>query len=218
MQEYVLTLPNDLRRMRIVSAEQVALAMAGLPGFRSINSASFVNPYEKTTTLNYLEIILQAIENGEISCKRSWMDYSGNVTGAEFYAEEIWPWVIKELSDPSPWFGASCQSSLSLSQRIMDNSPEHGLNVHDDKTVHIEDFADKDFILRLVAGLALTISEKLGGKFKKGDVPNASSIGEEVARVLNKVQGLEAESLDGRDFYQRHRKVISKAIKDLNHK
>lgn len=100
-----LDLPAYIRRMRIVSAEQVALVMAGTPEYRHIGESSR-NPYQITLARNYLEIILQAIDNGEISCKCTWQDYSGNVTGAEFYAEEIWPWVVKEISDPSPWYGA----------------------------------------------------------------------------------------------------------------
>ncbi len=93
-----LDLPAYIRRMRIVSAEQVALVMAGTPEYRHIEDIPR-NPYEITLARNYLVIILQAIENGEVSTKSSWQNYSGNITGAEFYAEEIWPWVMKELSD-----------------------------------------------------------------------------------------------------------------------
>ncbi|WP_254698849.1 hypothetical protein [Serratia fonticola] len=118
----ILKIPQDMKRLRIVTADQVAFVMAGngsWPCFEDIEQFS--------EAANFKEVILQAVKFKEItpltaSKKSSWgdssevwyqaidietIDQSSLIHNATFLASEIWPWAEKELSDSSPWYAFS---------------------------------------------------------------------------------------------------------------
>ena len=121
MTDSVLHIPRHIGKLRIVSAERVALIMAGVnPNVESIQDAQNGNYMLWQEAKVYKEIILQAIKLGEVSpmevfifANESWglpdgaevsveLDQVGvglPITNANFLASDIWPWVEKELSD-----------------------------------------------------------------------------------------------------------------------
>ena len=98
MRENILNMPHHLKRQRVVSAEQAAMAMTGVYHLRRFSEFDKEKEPEKyNAILSYLNIVLAALDEGLVA-KSKWSDIAGNITGAEFYAEEIWPWGINEIS------------------------------------------------------------------------------------------------------------------------
>ncbi|WP_152495247.1 hypothetical protein [Dickeya sp. NCPPB 3274] len=123
MTDSVLNIPRHIRRLRIVSAELVALVMAGV----SYEAESIVDAENNNYTFwreakIYKESILQAIKlkeitpikvltpmpasfNGSIDDETILEPHEINIntyiTNADFLASDIWPWAEKELSEDS---------------------------------------------------------------------------------------------------------------------
>lgn len=91
MRENILNMPHHLRRQRVVTAEQAAMAMAGVYRFACLREFDkSYDPERYNMACSYFRIIQEAL-NKELSPKTVWTDIGGNFVNAEFYAEDIWP-------------------------------------------------------------------------------------------------------------------------------
>ncbi|HFS7654663.1 TPA: hypothetical protein ACH1SG_004599, partial [Escherichia coli] len=105
MRENILNMPHHLRRQRVVTAEQAAMAMAGVYHFSRLSEFDKnYDPERYNMAYSYFRIISGALKE-ELSPKTVWTDIGGNFVNAEFNAEDIWPWALEELSAPDVWFG-----------------------------------------------------------------------------------------------------------------
>lgn len=115
-----LNIPRHIGRLRIVSAERVALVMAGVSSdIDNIQDAENGNYTFWNEAKIYKEAILQAIKMKELTPVRAlallperWgapvdsetvldldeINIHTNITNADFLASDIWPWAEKELS------------------------------------------------------------------------------------------------------------------------
>lgn len=162
MRDNSLNLPTHLRRQRIMSASQVAVVMAGsyeYAHFYEIEKSR--DPELYNTAQAYMAMIFHAVEEEGLPCIRRWTDYNGKLTGADFYANDIWPWVVNELSEPAAWYGEDNKPT----QMDNDSAP----------IVQWGEFAGKDTALMMIAGLA-TALEKSGGKYTRNNKLNKSSV------------------------------------------
>lgn len=169
MRENILNLPIHLRRQRSVTAEQAALAMAGVYNCERISELNRHSD-EFNFATSYLRIIIHEVELGNIDCISRYRDICGTVIGAEFYSKDIWPWALQELSEPDCWYG-------------VDN--EHkSENSHSEAAVQWGEFAGKDTALLMIASLA-TAFEKAGGKYTRSNKLNKSAVISTAIKAVN---------------------------------
>lgn len=171
MRENILKLPAHLRRQRIVSAEQVAMAMAGI--YECTYLSQFNHQYDPETSnviSSYFRVILHAVKEEGLQTIRVGTDYNGKLSSAEFYADDIWPWALNELSYPDSWFG-------------IDNPPTQNVIEHETSACW-GDFAGKDTALLMIASLA-TALEKTGGKYTRSNKLNKSAVISTAIKAVN---------------------------------
>ncbi|HHG2550308.1 TPA: hypothetical protein ACPVG6_003376 [Escherichia coli] len=170
MRENILNMPHHLRRLRVVTGEQAAMAMAGVyscSGFDELRDKCAPEIYNIASS--YLKIILSAVNAGELHPKIKWSNSpGGGITGADFYSKDIWPWALEELSAPDIWFGYDEENT---SQAIESVSEVWGK------------FAGKDTALKLIAGMAIAL-EKKGGKYVRGKNLNKSEVARSASRLI----------------------------------
>lgn len=99
MRENIFNMPHHLRRQRMVTAEQAAMAMAGVYSCSRLDELKAKFPPEiYNIASSYLRIILSAVNAEELHPKRTWSSSpGGDITGADFYSNDIWPWAVKEI-------------------------------------------------------------------------------------------------------------------------
>ena len=168
MRENILNMPHHLRRQRVVTAEQAAMAMAGVYSCCRLDEMKAKFPPEiYNIASSYLKIILSAVNAVELHPQRTWSSSpGGDITGADFYSNDIWPWADKEITATDSWFGCDQDSACEEHQPIPSGWGE---------------YAGKETALKLIAGMALAL-EKSGGKYVRGKKLNKS----EVARSASK--------------------------------
>ncbi|MER3139514.1 hypothetical protein [Salmonella enterica] len=151
----MIDLPFHIKRLRIVTLEQAALAMAGLSGECDDIETAIAGKYtgyEKAVT--FKEIIIQAIKLHELIPLQAYQTPNPmydlppavhlridneNITlesplvDATFLAKDIWPWVINELSGSNPLYTPDILENknlniedISLTQKSID-SPIKGI-------------------------------------------------------------------------------------------
>ncbi|MCU6369347.1 hypothetical protein [Enterobacter quasiroggenkampii] len=168
MRENILNMPTHLRRQRIVTCEQVAMAMAGVYHCSSLSEFDMVYDPEKYNEIcSFLNIILNALGE-ELIPKGVWKNRGGNIINAQLYAADVWPWALNELSEPGAWFGYIEDSS---SKADSSESAKWG------------DFLGKDTALKLIAGMAIAL-EKKGGKFTRGNRLNKSEVARTASHMI----------------------------------
>ncbi|EIX9630346.1 TPA: hypothetical protein ACYEM7_004608 [Klebsiella pneumoniae] len=168
MRENILNMPHHLRRQRVVTAEQAAMAMAGVYRFACLREFDkSYDPERYNMACSYFRII-QAALNKELSPKTVWTDIGGNFVNAEFYAEDIWSWAIKELSAEDVWYGCEEENAAHANEHVPGVWGE---------------FAGKDTALKLIAGMAIAL-EKAGGKYVRGKKLNKSEVARSVSRII----------------------------------
>ncbi|MGA9608478.1 MAG: hypothetical protein WBR21_15890 [Rouxiella badensis] len=185
MRENILNLPIHLRRQRSVTAEQVALAMAGIYNADKISELN-KNFDEYNIAHAYLKVIIHEVRLGNLVFKSLWQDIGKNITGAEFYSKDIWPWALQELSEPDYWYGAGSE-----------HNPEGS---YSEPSVQWSEFAGKDTALMLISGMAVAL-EQSGGKYVRGGKINKSAVAEAARKAIND--------------YGRGTEITPKALTDL---
>lgn len=170
MRENILNMPHHLRRQRVVTAEQAAMAMAGVYSCSRLDELKAKFPPEiYNIASSYLRIILSAVNAEELHPKRTWSSSpGGDITGADFYSNDIWPLAVKEISATDSWFGCDPDSSSEKHQPL--------------RSVWGE-FAGKDTALKLIAGMAIAL-EKSGGKYVRGKNLNKSEVARSASRSI----------------------------------
>lgn len=119
----MINLPLHIERLRIVSLDQAALAIAGLAGkVNNVEEAVSGNYTGHEIASSYREIIIQAIKLKEINplqvlvspsyysdlpfnskeiIDNDKVTINSPIIDANFYAKDIWGWVDKELDSES---------------------------------------------------------------------------------------------------------------------
>ena len=170
MRENILNMPHHLLRQRVVTAEQAAMAMAGVYScsrFDELKDKCVPEIYNIASS--YLRIIFSAVNAGELHPKIKWSNSpGGDITGADFYSNDIWPWAIKEITATDSWFGCEQDSSCEEHQPLPSGWGE---------------FAGKDTALKLIAGMAIAL-EKAGGKYVRGKKLNKSEVARSASRII----------------------------------
>lgn len=197
-------LPDSIQRMRIISADLAALAITGLTKAQTVDNAKAGNWDGWEDAVLHKEAILSAvkanvIEAHSITINRHYTDVikhsdllvTDKIIDADVFADGLWRW-FNELSH--------------------DRGSLHSVEESD---IQWGEFAQKDIALKIIAGLAHAFANKSGGKFLNGDKPNAKTIGEEVAKVINNLTG-QLEPDDGREPDQRYRKLIGEALRKVS--
>lgn len=117
----MIDLPFHIKRLRIVTLEQAALAMAGISGeCCSFETATTINYRGYEQALIFKEIICQAIKLKEVMPLRAYTYFDSTwdlpvdtlrlvendkinintlIVDANFLAKDIWPWIENELSE-----------------------------------------------------------------------------------------------------------------------
>ncbi|EDU6304649.1 hypothetical protein BVH22_001983 [Salmonella enterica subsp. enterica serovar Ughelli] len=200
----MLNLPGHIGRLRIVTLEQVALAMAGLSGeCNSIETARRGNYIGWQKAETYREVILQAIKLKEIVPKRFSLDlknprFSAYLSGtprkvdyqkidlnapikdAYFHAKEIWPWANNELM---------------LAEQItkhIDAAPSGNNQKKNENNDRYEDvkwepkFAGRKHALEIIAAQALLIKKISGKKYLYGENISKRALSDELVTLLGK--------------------------------
>ncbi|HBY5479204.1 hypothetical protein ACYBNF_06270 [Klebsiella pneumoniae] len=213
----MLNLPTHIRRLRIVTLEQAALAMAGLFDCDDIEMARNGNYLGWRKAETYRETILQAIKLKEIIPLRLTLsspiyekyltkdsmtidldkvDIDMQISDAKFLASDIWSWAESELSE----FDYHEKYSDKASGYESQVSSEVGNQIND---IQWESrFAGRKHAIEIIAALSKTLAEKTGHRFTRGDSINASALAEIVASHL----GIKDPQL--------HRKLIADALKE----
>lgn len=197
----MLELPLHIGRLRIVSAEQVALAMAGLSdSVNNIEQAVNGNYTGYREALVFKETIMQAIKLKEIIPLQAYklpnanyelsefvrflIDYDDikidtALVDANFLAKDIWPWAENELSDNLPWHSDSLNTPVYQVQNKFSEPGEKIAGSRDQIDVFEDEgpgvFRGKNTALMLIAGLAIAL-EKSGESFKRSGKMNKSAI------------------------------------------
>ncbi|HFN6063971.1 TPA: hypothetical protein ACHFOR_005026, partial [Klebsiella pneumoniae] len=118
---------------------------------------------------SYLRIILSAVNAEELHPKRTWSSSpGGDITGADFYSNDIWPWAVKEITATDSWYGSDQDNSCEERQPLPKGWGE---------------FAGKDTALKLIAGMAIAL-EKSGGKYVRGKNLNKSEVARSASRSI----------------------------------
>ncbi|RYC47309.1 hypothetical protein [Pectobacterium zantedeschiae] len=160
MTDSVLNIPRHIGRLRIVSADRVALVMAGV----SFKAESIIDAENNNYTFwneakIYKESILQAIKLKEITpikvlaplpasfngsmddemvLEPHEININTYITNADFLASEIWPWAKKELSEDSfSERGHQYHKQESISSGVADKSQE-SIDVLKNKIAELE--------------------------------------------------------------------------------
>ncbi|EEZ9807984.1 hypothetical protein DF264_004392 [Escherichia coli O25] len=168
MRENILNMPHHLRRQRVVTAEQAAMAMAGVYHFSRLSEFDKnYDPERYNMAYSYFRIISGALKE-ELSPKTVWTDIGGNFLNAEFNAEDIWPWALEELSAPDVWFGCDEEKASEAFESVSEVWGK---------------FAGKDTALKLIAGMAIAL-EKKGGKYVRGKNLNKSEVARSASRLI----------------------------------
>lgn len=168
MRENILNMPHHLRRQRVVTAEQAAMAMAGVYHFSRLSEFDKnYDPERYNMAYSYFRIISGALKE-ELSPKTVWTDIGGNFVNAEFNAEDIWPWALEELSASDVWFGCDEEKTSEAFESVSEVWGE---------------FAGKDTALKLIAGMAIAL-EKKGGKYIRGVKLNKSEVARSASRLI----------------------------------
>ena len=169
MQENILNLPHHLRRLRLVHSQRVALAMAGeyhLNDLQEIDRNIF--PELWFAARAYHESMLDAVENKCLQGSTIWRNIGGDITRVVFRPEVIWPWALAELSDTSPWYGASeAMSAISAVPPTGIVSPSSG--------------GGNETLQLLSAGLARLLVARSHGAYIYGKKPNISALARDAA-------------------------------------
>ncbi len=185
MRENILKLPIHLRRQRIVTAEQVALAMTGIYNYNKINELNKISD-DYNVAHAYLKVIIHEVRSGNLVFESLWQDIGQNITGVEFSSKDIWPWALKELSEPDCWYGAESERKYEDSYSAV--SPQWS------------EFAGKNTALMLISGMAVAL-EQSGGKYVRGGKINKTAVVEAARKAIND--------------YGRGTEITSKALTDL---
>ncbi|MCX8964980.1 hypothetical protein [Erwinia psidii] len=198
MTDNIINLPNHIRRQRTVSAEQVALAMAGVYDclhLRDLDRHSDVH----NVAVSYWHIILYEVRSGKLTYKNKWQDIGENIVGAEFYSNEIWPWALKELSDESPWYSPDGSALPALKS--------NSLYPRDMPPTLRKSFPPQNAALLLIAALTRTLAGKHKGVYTWGKDINKSKIAQDAAEAI-------AGFMDGytNDKTESFRKLIAEAL------
>lgn len=188
----ILKIPHDMKRLRIVTADQVAFVMAG-----NGSLTSFEDIEHSPVAENFKEVILQSIKFKEItpltaSKRTSWGDTSevweqaidiekidqySIIHNATFMASEIWPWAEKELSDSNPWYDYSPNNDP-------DPTPVN-LTVHRDMPSTLrEKFPAKSAALLLIAGLVRVLEGKHKGVYTWNGI-NKNKMAQDAAEAIS---------------------------------
>jgi len=170
MRENILNMPHHLRRQRVVTAEQAAMAMAGVYScsrFDELKAKCAPEIYNIASS--YLKIILSAVNAEELLPKTKWSSSpSGDLTGADFYSNDIWPWAVNEITATDSWFG--CDQGSPCKE-------------HQPAPCGWGEYAGKDTALKLIAGMAIAL-EKSGGKYVRGKKLNKSEVARSASRII----------------------------------
>lgn len=198
MRENILNLPQYLRRLRLVSSEQVALAMTGeyTCNFLFELNQSY-DPEQYRAAHAFHECIIDAVDQGLLTYTVRWQGQSGETTGACFEPDEIWSWALAELSDSSPWYGASEAVVASVVSPPADVAlpPSGGGN----ETQRL-----------LIAGLARLLIARSHSAYLYGKKPNVSALARDAAAEV-------AYSLPpDADKTESFRKALSEALSLLS--
>ncbi|ELO1490048.1 hypothetical protein R0K81_001873 [Salmonella enterica] len=145
----MIDLPFHIKRLRIVTLEQAALAMAGISGeCCSFVTAITINYRGYEQALIFKEIICQAIKLKEVIPLRvykyfdsTWdlpadalclvendeININTQIVDANFLAKDIWPWVENELSENTSFINYQphetvSQQTLTISQASQEMS------------------------------------------------------------------------------------------------
>ncbi|MFN6755982.1 hypothetical protein ACK4PD_14640 [Proteus mirabilis] len=199
----MIKLPKHIKALRIVSLDQVALAMAGLiDDVESVEQAVNGNYANHSVASTYREVIIQAIKLKEINpfevfiekVNHSGADYDSYehipngtpmlinndkikmctpISDATFYAKDIWSWVENELNDEANNLSES--DNELVKNKILSDNNEIGT---------WEVFSNKDNKLMFIAGLAIALG-KSSSKYKNGSKLNKSRIAEVAIKAIN---------------------------------
>ncbi|WP_275348973.1 hypothetical protein [Proteus mirabilis] len=188
----MINLPLHIERLRIVSLDQAALAIAGLAGkVNNVEEAVSGNYTGHEIASSYREIIIQAIKLKEINplqvlvspsyysdlpfnskeiIDNDKVTINSPIIDANFYAKDIWGWVDKELDGESQ------------SVPINDQLKEKQLSEQCDANEWGE-FAGKDTALMFIAGLTIVLEKS--GSYKYGTKLNKSRVAEAAIKAIN---------------------------------
>ncbi|EAZ5301867.1 TPA: hypothetical protein N2E68_001783 [Salmonella enterica] len=218
----MLNLPGHIGRLRIVSLEQVALAMAGLIGeCNSIETARKGNYIGWQKAETYREVILQAIKLKEIVPQRIFLDLnnprlsaylSGTprkvdyqkidpnapIKDVHFYAKEIWPWASNELMLAERITKHIDAAPSGNNQKKNENNNRYGDVKWEPK------FAGRKHALEIIAAQAILLAKQSGKKFFHGENISASAIADAVCSQLSIEDA------------QQHRRLIAEALKETS--
>ncbi len=199
----MIKLPKHIKALRIVSLDQVALAMAGLiDDVESVEQAVNGNYVNHSVASTYREVIIQAIKLKEINplevfiekVNHSGADYDNYehisngtpmlinndkikmftpISDATFYAKDIWSWVENELNDEANYPSES-NNELVKNEILSGNSEINTWGK----------FERKATSLMFIAGLAIAL-EKTGKPYKHGSKINKSRVAEAAINAIN---------------------------------
>ncbi|GLX65534.1 hypothetical protein KMU_35760 [Proteus vulgaris] len=189
----MINLPLHIERLRIVSLDQAALAIAGLAGkVNNVEEAVSGNYTGHEIASRYREIIIQAIKLKEINplqvlvspsyysdlpfnskeiIDNDKVTINSPIIDANFYAKDIWGWVAKELDSESQSVLMNAQLKEKQLSEQCDANEWGG-------------FAGKDTALMFIAGLAIAL-EKTGKPYKHGLKINKSRVAEAAINAIN---------------------------------
>lgn len=146
MADSELNIPRHIGRLRIVSADRVALVMAGVNSeVESVQDAEYWNYNFWNEAKVYKEAILQAIKlkeitpisvsalapehwgsakDAEIALELDEIDINTFIVNANFLASDIWPWAQEELSENTFNTNNQKQESITPPPTINQESKE----------------------------------------------------------------------------------------------
>ncbi|EMO5717230.1 hypothetical protein RVW00_002205 [Enterobacter bugandensis] len=197
MPENILNLPKHLRRLRRVSSEQAALAMTGEYTLNFLFELS--QPYDPAgyrAAHAFHSCIIDAVDHGLLTCITRWQGHSGETTGAIFDPDVIWPWALAELSDESPWYGAT--ATCLPASPLPPPADMQRDNVRKNENHQL-----------LIAGLARLLCSLSHGAYRYGERLNTSALARDVASEVAYALPPDA------DKTETFRKVLSDALRLL---
>lgn len=196
MQENILNLPHHLRRLRFVTSQRAAMAMAGEYHLNELSEIDRNHSPELWFAARaYHDSMLNAIISEDLHSQTYWRDEEGIVTRAIFRPDVIWPWALTELSDTSLWYGATGVAPVPVasSPPEMLSPPSGGNETHQ----------------LLNAGLARLLVARSQGAYLYGKKTNISALARDAAAEVAYALPPDA------DKTETFRKILSDVLKLL---
>ena len=177
MKENILNLPHHLRRLRFIYSEQAAMAMVGEYNLYFLREMIGSNNQGRWHAAScYHQSMRHAVQAGQLNSLCDIPPLSVSTLQSYVFApNDIWTWALEELSDNSPWYGASndivpalpCVETVGA---VNNHLVPYGYD------------AQNPYLLN--AGLTKLLVDQSGSKYLRGGSPNISALARDVADVV----------------------------------